>query len=134
MGRDVGRDGGRRRPWWVTPRAVRRSTPLPLPEPSMSTLFTRSRTRAALATPFTATLAATTSGAQQPAPGAVAAPLRGRRGERHPEIRKAIRALERARTALQDASHDYGGHRADALAAADTAIRQLKLALQFDKP
>jgi len=55
------------------------------------------------------------------------------RRERHPEIRKAIAALERAKTDLQRASHDFGGHRAEALAACDKAIEQLKLALQYDK-
>jgi len=51
----------------------------------------------------------------------------------HPEIRKAITSLERAKYALQHASHDFGGHRADALAATDKAIEQLRLALQYDK-
>jgi hypothetical protein len=55
------------------------------------------------------------------------------RREPHPEIRKAIAALERAKRDLQHASHDFGGHRADALAACDRAIEQLKLALQYDK-
>jgi hypothetical protein len=55
------------------------------------------------------------------------------RRERHPEIRKAITSLERAKYALQHASHDFGGHRADALAATDKAIEQLRLALQYDK-
>lgn len=53
--------------------------------------------------------------------------------ERHPEIRRAITSLQRARYALQHANHDFGGHRADALAATDKAIEQLKLALQYDK-
>jgi hypothetical protein len=55
------------------------------------------------------------------------------RRERHPEIRKAIASLERAKYDLQHANHDFGGHRADALAATDKAIEQLKLALQYDK-
>jgi hypothetical protein len=55
------------------------------------------------------------------------------RRERHPEIRNAIAALERAKKDMQNASHDFGGHRADALAACDRAIEQLKLALQYDK-
>lgn len=54
------------------------------------------------------------------------------RTERHPEIRRAIASLQRARTAMQNANHDFGGHRADALAACDNAIAQLKLALQYD--
>lgn len=53
--------------------------------------------------------------------------------ERHPEIRKAIAALERAKTDLKRASHDFGGHRAEALEACDRAIAQLKLALQYDR-
>ncbi len=53
--------------------------------------------------------------------------------ERHPEIRRAIGALERARDYMQHAAHDFGGHRAEALEDCDRAIRQLRLALQFDK-
>src|SRR5450759_5996868 len=69
--------------------------------------------------------------AQQATPGR--AKGTGVRRERHPEIRRAIAALERAKTDMQRASHDFGGHRADALAACDKAIEQLKLALQYDK-
>ena len=53
--------------------------------------------------------------------------------ERHPEIRSALHALENARDRLQHANHDFGGHREAALRACDTAIEQLRLALQFDK-
>ena len=70
------------------------------------------------------------------APQQSAAPIKkgaAVRRERHPEIRKAIAALERAKTDLQRANHDFGGHRAEALAACDKAIEQLKLALQYDK-
>ena len=55
------------------------------------------------------------------------------RREPHPEIRKAITALERAKSDMQHASHDFGGHRVAALAACDKAIEQLRLALQYDK-
>lgn len=69
-----------------------------------------------------------------PAQQQTAAPIRKTtRREPHPEIRKAIKALERAKYDLQHASHDFGGHRADALAATDKAIEQLRLALQYDK-
>jgi hypothetical protein len=61
-----------------------------------------------------------------------AASARERR-EPHPEIRKAIAALERAKSDLQHASHDFGGHRVNAIAACDRAIEQLRLALQYDK-
>jgi hypothetical protein len=53
--------------------------------------------------------------------------------EPHPKIRAAIRALEQAKDEMQHASHDFGGHRADALKECDEAIRQLRLALQYDK-
>ena len=53
--------------------------------------------------------------------------------ERHPEIRRAIAALERAKDYMQHAAHDFGGHRAEALEDCERAIRQLQLALQFDK-
>ncbi len=82
-------------------------------------------------------LAAPLSGAQVlAAPQQTATPIRkgtGARRERHPAIRKAIAALERAKTDMQRASHDFGGHRAAALEACDRAIEQLRLALQYDK-
>jgi hypothetical protein len=68
---------------------------------------------------------------QQAVPAQTAA-ARARR-EPHPEIRKAIAALERAKSDMQHASHDFGGHRVAAIAACDRAIEQLRLALQYDK-
>lgn len=53
--------------------------------------------------------------------------------ERHPAIRSAIHALEKAKEDLQKANHDFGGHREAALKSCDDAIAQLKLALQYDK-
>jgi hypothetical protein len=53
--------------------------------------------------------------------------------ERHPAIRNAIKALDKAKADLQHANHDFGGHRAEALESIDRAIAQLRLALQFDK-
>ncbi|MBV9144543.1 MAG: hypothetical protein JO065_01415 [Acidobacteria bacterium] len=53
--------------------------------------------------------------------------------EHHPHIRSAIRELQEAKRELQSASHDFGGHREDALKACDEAIRQLQQALQYDK-
>jgi len=58
---------------------------------------------------------------------------KGERNERHPAIRAAIRSLERAKDEMQHASHDFGGHRVDAIKACDEAIHQLQLALQYDK-
>ena len=62
----------------------------------------------------------------------VTVPPLGQR-ERHPEINRAIKALEVAKAHLQRAAHDFGGHRAEAVEAVDKALEQLKLALQYDK-
>jgi hypothetical protein len=48
---------------------------------------------------------------------------------KHPYIRKAIAACQLAANALEDAAHDYCGHRADALNATINAITELELAL-----
>lgn len=86
---------------------------------------------AALVFPLTAWAGAK---ATQPAAHPVQAGERRRAGgERHPEIRAAIRALQRAKRHLQEAAHDFGGHRVEALEAVNKAIEQLKLALQYDK-
>lgn len=70
----------------------------------------------------------------QVAQGAPATANRGaKRNEAHPRIHEAIKALDRAKYDLQHAAHDFGGHRADAVRSVDEAIRQLNLALQYDK-
>ena len=56
-----------------------------------------------------------------------------RGGERHPKIRQAIRALERAKDDLSDAAHDFNGHRVEALEATNTAVSRLKMALACDR-
>jgi hypothetical protein len=53
--------------------------------------------------------------------------------ERHPKIRQAIHALQAAKEDLEDASHDFGGHRAEALEAVNNALKQLQEALEADK-
>ena len=58
---------------------------------------------------------------------------RDRGREHHPHIRGAIKELQEAKRELQTASHDFGGHREDAVKACDEAIHQLQLALQYDK-
>ena len=60
-------------------------------------------------------------------------PEAGQHHERHPAIRNAIHALEKAKEDLQKADHDFGGHRESALKECDAAIAELKLALQYDK-
>jgi hypothetical protein len=50
---------------------------------------------------------------------------------RHPEIHAALNALQRAKIHLQEAAHDFGGHRVDAIRAIDEAQRQLQICLQY---
>jgi len=53
--------------------------------------------------------------------------------EPHPEIRMAIGSLRRAKMHLEEAAHDFGGHKVEAIKATDEAIHQLELCLKFDK-
>jgi hypothetical protein len=50
----------------------------------------------------------------------------------HPEIHDALNSLRHAREHLAHASHDYHGHREEAVRAVDEAIRQLEICLKFD--
>jgi len=50
----------------------------------------------------------------------------------HPLIHRAITALENARADLQDAAHDYCGHRAAALESVNHALEQLHRAIECD--
>lgn len=54
--------------------------------------------------------------------------LLAQRGEFHPRLVKAIEAMRDARAYMQEAPHDFGGHKAEAIRATDEAIRQLELA------
>jgi hypothetical protein len=49
----------------------------------------------------------------------------------HPEIQRAIDALQAARTHIHDAAHDFGGHREDALHAVDAALAQLRICMRY---
>jgi len=53
--------------------------------------------------------------------------------ERHPELREALAALEKAKHHLKESKHDFRGHREAALLACENAIYQLKLALESDR-
>ena len=53
--------------------------------------------------------------------------------ERHPEIRRAMKNLEQAKTNLQKADRDFGGHRTKAVEAIDSALAECKAALAYDK-
>lgn len=54
-------------------------------------------------------------------------------GEKHPELRRALRALERTETDLRRASRDFGGHREKAADLCHQAEQEVQLALQNDK-
>ncbi|MBO0859941.1 MAG: hypothetical protein J2P21_16040 [Chloracidobacterium sp.] len=54
-------------------------------------------------------------------------------GEKHPRIRQAINALKSAKEDLQNAAHDFCGHRVEALEATNKAINQLEKALDSDR-
>jgi hypothetical protein len=49
----------------------------------------------------------------------------------HPRIAAAIESLKDARAYLQEAPHDFGGHKAAAITATDNAIKQLNFALAY---
>lgn len=53
--------------------------------------------------------------------------------EKHPQIHKALHKLHQAKRTLENAAHDFGGHRVDAIKDIDRAINQLKQALAYDK-
>jgi len=55
------------------------------------------------------------------------------KGERHPEMHRALHALERAKEDLEHAAHDFGGHRAKALELTNQAIQEVKAGLAYDK-
>jgi hypothetical protein len=49
----------------------------------------------------------------------------------HPRIENAIKELQSAIEYMQQAPHDFGGHRVQAVADSKKAIESLKLALQY---
>ena len=53
--------------------------------------------------------------------------------EAHPMIRKAQKQLQNAKTTLQHADKDFGGHRVAAIGHINEALAELDLALQADK-
>ncbi len=57
----------------------------------------------------------------------------GAQRERHPEMMKALRALENAQRDLKNSAHDFGGHRVKALDHTDAAIAEVKEALKYDR-
>jgi hypothetical protein len=54
-----------------------------------------------------------------------------REREFHPRLARAIESLRDARAYLQEAPHDFGGHKREAIRATDEAIRQLEFAQAY---
>ncbi len=54
-------------------------------------------------------------------------------GERHPELRRALRTLQRTETDLRRVNRDFGGHRQKAADLCHQAQQELQLALQSDR-
>jgi hypothetical protein len=52
--------------------------------------------------------------------------------DEQPKMQAALDHLKAAKSALGDASHDKGGHRAKALAATVTAIHEVEEGIDFD--
>lgn len=63
--------------------------------------------------------------------GAQPGPPHRRGGERHPQIRAAMHALMNAERHLEQAAHDFGGHRAKALELVKQAQEELKAAAEY---
>jgi hypothetical protein len=80
-------------------------------------------------------LNATALANRAPARGKSAAQAKTKRtrADSHPKMREAIAALEAAKSELEQASGDFGGHKAEAIEAVNNALKRLRLALQFDK-
>ena len=53
--------------------------------------------------------------------------------EQHVLIRRAMHALNLAKTNLQMAKHDFGGHRVAAIKACDQALAECKEAMAYGK-
>ena len=51
----------------------------------------------------------------------------------HSEIRAALESLRSARAHIQEARHDFGEHRAEALKQVDRAINQLEICMKYDR-
>jgi len=51
--------------------------------------------------------------------------------QEHPRIARAIHELEDAIHYLEEAPHDFGGHKAEAIEASRRAVQQLRMALAY---
>ena len=98
----------------------------------MHTVLVALLTGAALALPTSTVSRVPPSLPAPPIARARQEPKGGKHQEKHPEIRRAMKALQSARNDLQHAASDYGGHRVQAIKSIDEALEHLKQALAFD--
>lgn len=56
----------------------------------------------------------------------------GKKAENTPHLGRALKELRLARNHLDNAKHDFGGHKANALKAIDDAMAQIQLAMKYD--
>lgn len=63
-------------------------------------------------------------------PAVAAAPAAAPAPEKHPNIEAALEAMRNAKHHLDDASHDYHGHRVKALEHLDRAIHEAEICMQ----
>jgi hypothetical protein len=61
----------------------------------------------------------------------IASPVRLAAEDEHPRIEHAIHELEETIHMLENAPHDFGGHREEAIHACREAIHRLREALEF---
>ena len=60
-------------------------------------------------------------------------PRAGKGHERHPELMKALKSLEKAKSDLQKSARDFDGHRAKAEELTEQAIKEVNEAMKSDK-
>ena len=64
---------------------------------------------------------------------AVPVRMRAAKREKHPELVRALKALQHAKADLNKAARDYDGHRAKAAEATENAIREVQAAIASDR-
>jgi hypothetical protein len=81
---------------------------------------------------FPAAAAGPKSPAAVPVPVAAAAPAAAAAmPEPHPHIDEALEAMRNAKHHLETSEHDFGGHRAKAIAHLDRAIREAEICMSM---
>ncbi len=81
----------------------------------------------------TAVMGVTAQGNPAPIPTPQGGGIGKARREHHPEMMRAIKALERAQKDLMAAAHDYQGHRTKALDLTRQAIAEIEAGIKSDR-